>query len=210
MRRPLIRVLAVVALVLLSLAGCQIGKPTAGSDDDYGAVADFSLTERSGRTVRRADLLGKVWVAAFTFTRCAGPCAQVSGNLARLQQELAGQDDVLLVSFTVDPEHDTPKVLQEYANRYGADPQRWLFLTGQQDDVYQLIRDSFRLGVEQTEGTARIPGNEVIHSTKLAVVDRRGHLRGYFDGRMVDDEGKPAEDLPRLKQKIAMLVGEQP
>ncbi len=202
--------LAVVALVLLGLAGCQLGKPAASVEDDFGPVADFSLTERSGRIVQRTDLLGKVWVAAFTFTRCAGPCAQVSGNLARLQQDLAGQEDVVLVSFTVDPEFDTPKVLQEYAARYGADPERWLFLTGKQDDLYRLIHDSFHLGVEQNEGTARTSGNEVLHSTKLALVDRNGHLRGYFDGRMVGDEGKPIEDSARLKQKIAELLRAKP
>lgn len=204
------RALWVIVFVVLGLTGCQTGRPSAEPDDDFGAVADFALTERSGRTVQRADLLGRVWVAAFTFTRCAGPCAQVSGNMARLQQELAGQADVVLVSLTVDPDYDTPKVLQDYATRYGADPQRWLFLTGPQEAVYRLIRDSFRLGVEQTAGPSRTPGNEVLHSTKLAVVDRRGHLRGYFDGRMVDDEGKPAADLPRLKQKVAALVQEKP
>jgi cytochrome oxidase Cu insertion factor (SCO1/SenC/PrrC family) len=201
--------LTVAALAAIGMAACSAWKPSAALDEDFGAVGDFALTERSGRTVRKADLLGKVWVAAFTFTRCAGPCSQVSGNMARLQHELAGQDDVLLVSFTVDPEHDTPAVLRQYADRYGADPRRWLFLTGKQDEVYRLIGESFRLGVEQTAGAARTPGNEVLHSTKLILVDRRGHLRGYFDGRVVGDDGKPVEELPRLKERIAALVREQ-
>src|SRR5437867_913183 len=110
------------AVALLLMTGCASWAPSPAADD-LGEVADFALTERSGETVHRADLLGKVWVAAFGFTRCTGPCPQVSGTMARLQAELAGQPDVRLVSFSVDPDHDTPEVLREYAQRFGADPQ---------------------------------------------------------------------------------------
>ena len=177
-------------------AGCGQRFSTSSADDDFGPVQDFSLTERSGRTVSRADLLGKVWVAAFTFTRCPGPCAQISGSMARLQKECAGEDRLTLVSFTVDPEYDTPKVLQEYADHFGADPERWLFLTGQPEKVYRLIRESFRLTVERAEGTADAG---VVHSTKLALVDRRGRVRGYYDGTQPDD-------LQRLEHQIALLA----
>jgi protein SCO1 len=194
---------------LLTLTGCAAWAPPP-ADDDLGEVADFALTERGGETVRRADLLGKVWVAAFGFTRCTGPCPQVSGTMARLQGELAGQPDVRLVSFSVDPEHDTPEVLREYAQRFGADPQRWWFLTGPREDMYRLIQESFHLAVQQSEGEARRPGQEVTHSFKVALVDRAGHIRGYFDGRQVDEEGKPVADLDRLKQRIAVLVKEKP
>src|SRR5713101_367446 len=102
-------------------------------DDDLGPVGDFSLTERSGQTVSRADLRGKVWVASFLFTRCCTGCPQITATLAQLQKELQGQPDVILVSFSVDPEHDTPKVLKDYAKEWGADPKRWLFLTGKQE-----------------------------------------------------------------------------
>src|SRR5438105_12473470 len=118
-------------LLLLAMAGCSGPRL-----DDLGPVEDFALTERSERPVTRADLLGKVWVAAFGFTRCTGPCPQVSGTMARLQAELAGQPDLRLVSFSVDPDHVTPGVLREYAQRFGADPQRWLYLTGPRDDMY--------------------------------------------------------------------------
>jgi cytochrome oxidase Cu insertion factor (SCO1/SenC/PrrC family) len=194
---------------LLAVTGCAAWTPSP-ADDDLGEVADFALTERSGEKVHRADLLGKVWVAAFGFTRCTGPCPQVSGTMARLQAELAGQPDVRLVSFSVDPDHDTPEVLRDYAQRFGADPHRWLFLTGPRDDVYRLILESFHLAVQQNEGEARRPGQEVTHSTRLALVDRSGHIRGYFDGRQVDEEGQPIADLDRLKQRIAVLVKEKP
>jgi protein SCO1/2/putative membrane protein len=166
------------------------------ADDDLGTVADFALTERGGQTVRATDLAGKVWVASFIFTRCAGPCFQVSSTMARLQQELGEREGVLQVSFTVDPDFDTPKVLQEYARRFGAGPTRWLFLSGSRSELYDLIRNSFHLGVERGEKPEA--GYEVEHSTKLVLVDGRGRIRGYYDGTNPDE-------LPELIKKIDVL-----
>lgn len=188
--------------VLMLAAACVLGCGKAAPKDRYGQVADFTLTERSGKQVQHADLHDKVWVAAFVFTRCAGPCTQISGSMARLQKELADEKDVVLVSFTVDPDYDTPEVLRDYAQRFGAEPDRWLFLTGKREAMHQLIRESFHLGVEKATGTPQA-GNEVVHSSRLAVVDRRGEIRGYYDG-------KDENDLARLKTKVAELVKEQP
>ena len=181
------------------MPGCQ----PSGEDDHLGPVGDFQFTERSGRPVSRDDLQGKVWVAAFFFTRCAGPCTQLSGCLAQLQEQLAGQKDLILVSFTVDPENDTPEVLRAYAAKFQAEPERWLFLMGDEKKLYSLIEKSFMLGVAQNQGTARTPGNEVMHSTRLVVVDRHGEKRGYFD--VVNDP----EGMAKLKKKIALLLREK-
>lgn len=197
-----------IMLVVLGGFFCLIGceskaKQAPQAQESYGQVADFSLAERGGRTVKLGDLHGKVWIASFIFTRCAGPCSQVSASMASLQKELAGEQGIVLVSFTVDPEHDTPKVLQEYGKRFSADPERWLFLTGKQDVVYPLIQKSFHLAVEPTTGAERRPGNEVTHSTRLALVDRKGEIRGYFDGTNPDDvKGLPA--------KVRVLISEKP
>jgi cytochrome oxidase Cu insertion factor (SCO1/SenC/PrrC family) len=177
-------------------------------------VGDFTLTERSGRTVSRADLLGKVWVASFVFTRCTGPCPQVTGTMARLQSELADQPDVRLVTFTVDPERDEPATLSRYAEQFGADPQRWLFLTGQEAEVHRFIQESFRVPVEKRTGADVRPGTEIGHSPRLAVVDRRGRVRGYYDGiretLAADPEKAFADNLRRLRHKVAALLREQP
>jgi protein SCO1 len=222
MRRLFPLVLVALLLLAAALAGglFALGRArppldhtassSASDDMDLGPVQDFSFTERSGRTVSRADLLGKVWVAGFVFTRCTGSCPQVCATMAHLQKETAGEPDVRLVNFSVDPRHDTPEVLRQYAERYQADPDRWLFLTGDRDAIYDLIGSSFHLGVQETQGTARRPGNEVTHSSRLALVDRRGHVRGYFDGRQVDDEGTPVNDVPQLVGRIKALLGERP
>jgi len=198
-------------LAALGAVGCSSGSgnpppaPTSlvtedESADDFGPVADFTLTERSGQTIRCQDLRGKVWVASFLFTRCCTGCPRISADLLQLQKDLANEERVLIVSFTVDPEYDTPAVLKSYADGLGADPKRWLFLTGEQEEIYRLIRDSFHLAAEQNQGEARKPGNEVTHANRLVVVDRQGHIRG------LDFDGTKPEDLPRLKQRIEELV----
>src|SRR6185369_9277822 len=102
-------------------------------------VADFSFTECHGQTVTKADLLGKPWLACFIFTQCAGPCPRVSEQMAVLQKRLK-ELDVRLVSFTVDPDRDTPEVLRAYADKYGADPEKWWFLTGDKAEIYRLVK----------------------------------------------------------------------
>ncbi len=110
-------------------------------------VPDFALIERSGQSVTRADLLGKVWIASIIFTRCAEECPLVSNHMARLQATFAAEPDVRLVSITVDPAYDTPEVLTRYAQSFAAQPQRWLFLTGDKATIYRLVREGFRLGL---------------------------------------------------------------
>jgi cytochrome oxidase Cu insertion factor (SCO1/SenC/PrrC family) len=184
----------------------EVAEPLA----DLGQVRDFTFTERSGQPVSRQDLLGKVWVASFIFTCCNQSCPQVSSTMSELHERLASEQDLRFVSFSVDPERDTPEVLRDYAKGFNADGQRWLFLTGKQDDLYSLIRDNFHLGVEQNQGAARTPGNEVTHSSRLMLVDRRGHIRGYFEGRRVDEQGQPVESIALLHARIRELLEEQP
>src|SRR5438445_2528524 len=130
-----------VLLLAIGVSGCNTASSTSEQEIEY-VVGDFSLTERNGQTVSRSDLAGKVWVAAFIFTRCAGPCGQVTGTMAHLQHDLDGTKGVVLVSFTVDPEFDRPEILRNYADRFKADPRRWLFLTGEREQIYRLIGES--------------------------------------------------------------------
>ena len=164
----------------------------------YGVVPDFELTERSGQTVRLADLKGHIWIADFIFTSCAGPCPMLSQQMSGFQTSLARAPEIRLVSFSVDPERDTPAVLSAYAARYKADRERWLFLTGDRTTVYRLIREGFRLTVEQ----APEDEGQVIHSLRFALVDRAGQVRGYYNG---DDP----ESLRRLLPDVDRLLRER-
>jgi cytochrome oxidase Cu insertion factor (SCO1/SenC/PrrC family) len=209
-RRPAALAWLVLAAACATIAtGCS-RPPSTGPDNDPGwDVGDFTLTERGGQSVSRSDLLGKVWVASFVFTRCTGPCPQVTGTMARLQGELADQSDVVLVTFTVDPERDDPEQLSRYASHFGADPQRWLFLTGKEADIYRLLREGFRVPVDKNGG-----GENIGHSSRLAVVDRRGLVRGFFQGVREPLEADPEQafeaDHRRLLAKVAALLREQP
>jgi protein SCO1/2/putative membrane protein len=211
MRRLLVvgLVVAFAALWTLSFAP-SVHAQTSVADEPIGEVSDFTLIERSGREVSKSELDGKVWVACFVFTRCGSACPQVTETMHRIQERVraVGYPDVNLVSITVDPEHDTPEVLQAYAAGHDADPTRWLFLTGKQDDVYRLILEGFHISVAQNQGKDRFPGNEVSHSSRLVLVDRQGRIRGLYDGRKEDaDSHEPIDDVQRLMRDIARVRG---
>ncbi len=130
--------------------------------------------------------------------------------MARLQEEFRNEPDVRLVTFTVDPERDNPAELKEYADHFGADPERWLFLTGSEKLIHQLIQKGFKVPVERNTAPDAMPGQAVHHGFKLVLVDRHGHHRGVFDGLQVDEEGKAIDELPRLRQAVTALLREKP
>lgn len=165
----------------------------------WATVPDFSLRERSGRKVTRADLEGKVWVASFVLTRCPdGRCPQVTTTVKRLHDELASRKDLLFVTFTVDPKEDGTKELAKYADSFGADPDRWLFLTGEEKEIEGVLK-AFHLPVGKNEkGTPA-------HAQKLFLVDKAGGVIAYTDGlweRKAVDEEYFEGGLKRLKREI--------
>jgi cytochrome oxidase Cu insertion factor (SCO1/SenC/PrrC family) len=166
----------------------------------FGQVTPFTLTERSGASVSREDLLGEPWVACFVFTRCTGPCPAVTGSMKKLQERLKGTR-AKLVSFSVDPEFDTPEVLRAYASASGADPKRWLFLTGPTAVIDSVIRQSFLSPVER-DATQPI-GQHVSHRTQLVAVDKLGRVRGFY-------AGETDSDLDLLTARVKFLEREAP
>lgn len=146
-------------------------------------VPEFAFTERSGRTVSRAELLGKVWVADFIFTHCGGTCPIMTSSLNTVQESCRDLPDLRLVSITVDPERDTPERLRMYADSQGADPERWLWLTGEKAALYRFAREAFRLAVGEgnTDPETAI-GEEFIHSSRLVLIDAEGRVAGMYSG----------------------------
>jgi len=183
--------------------------------DVYGEVPDFALTERSGRRITRVDLLRKVWIANFIYTQCTETCPLQTARLAQFQAEFAGEEHLRLVSVTVDPERDSPAALARYAERYAADPVRWLFLTGDKRAIYRLAKDGFRLGVvdpddQQAGGVLQLLGPRpalathgskglIIHSSRLVLVDRQARIRAYH---LPNDE----QSLERLRRNVRILL----
>jgi protein SCO1/2 len=139
---------------------------------------DFTLLNSEGQTVTRADLLGKIWIADFIFTRCAGPCPELSARMRGLQYATAARPEVRLVSICLDPENDTPAALAHYAKRFQADPDRWWFLTGTDEKyVHTLVEKGFLQTVVPATGSSPL-----VHSTYLILVDRQGRIRAAHEG----------------------------
>lgn len=209
MRSLPIRVFALSALI--AIVGTVIA--LRGRSKDSGTAIElsepvpaFSFVERSGKTIENNDLLGKVWVASFVFTRCNGPCPAVSATVANLQDNLHDLPNVRFVTFTIDPDRDTPNELKQYAERFRADSERWLFLSGPEATMQKFATGGFKLLAARK--TDPKPGDEFDHSTKLAVVDSMGKIRGYFDGMPPPREGGDesfTDSYLRMKQLITRL-----
>jgi protein SCO1/2/putative membrane protein len=150
---------AIVAAMSASPCRAQEGFDSLYSDGPY--VTSFRLTDQQGQPVHFEDLRGKVWVATFFYSTCIQCSRLTLDNVARLQKDLAGYPDVMLVSFSVYPDQDTPPQLQQFAGHYQVNPNRWLLLTGPKDDIYDLIRTSFQRGVMADPGPFFFAGSAV-------------------------------------------------
>jgi len=169
-----------------------------------GRVPDFSLIDSGGRPLSQAQLAGGVWVADFIFTHCPDVCPVLSAQMAKLQHALAeaGADSVRLVSFSVDPANDTPEVLREYAQRFGAQPGRWLFVTGERDALYTLIGQGFHLAVAARPESENRDGSGLItHSDRFVLVDRNLQIRGYYHGTDQESVQKLLRDIDALRKE---------
>ena len=172
------------------------GDTGTGALPVLGQAPEFSLVDRSGRTITRADLLGEVWVADFVFTRCGGSCPRLTSLLLRLGAELPG---LRRISITVDPAHDTPEVLADYARAYSIDDPSWLFLTGPPPRVRTVVVEGFKLPiVDEPPHEMAHPDEPILHSDRFVLVDRQGAIRGYYEAT------DPAE-YERLRRDIRAL-----
>ena len=147
-----------------------------------GPVADFALLNQDGRATTLADLSNHVWVADIIFSRCAGSCPVMSGQMKSLQDALPPASRAKLVTLTTDPDFDTPPVLKKYAERFGADSNRWVFLTGAKLEIARLAANSLKLSaVPVKPEEQKDPADLFIHSTIFVIVDRQARLRGTFE-----------------------------
>jgi len=174
--------LAVLCGVLLS--ACTEVKPL----DILGEVPQFQLTAQNDRPFDSKALDGHIWVANFIYTTCDGPCPMMSHQMRGIQNSTAGTPDLKLVSFTVDPAHDTPPVLEKYSKHFQADPARWYFLTGEMERLNVLGVKNFKLN--------NVDGS-LSHSTRFALVDGKRRIRGYY---LSSDDDFPKRLLHDIRQ----------
>ena len=160
----------------------------------YAQVADFNLTNQTGRAVSLADLKGRIWIANIVFTRCAGPCPTMTRQMAGLQAALPTA--VQYVTLTTDPEFDTPAVLKSYGEQFKADFGRWHFLTGSKREIGKLAIDGLKLTALDIPAEKRANDADLfVHSTIFVLVDKQARVRGTFES-----------DEPEFKAKILAAI----
>jgi protein SCO1/2 len=201
----IVTIAAVVGMALWSRHEGRFGRG-AGAErvleglGSFGRVADFSLLERSGRPLVLADLLGKIWIVNFIYTRCPDSCPIQSAQMKELQEEFSGAQNLRLVSITVDPQRDSAEALSEYAGRFRADPERWFFLTGEREAIYRLAQEGFHLAAAEIPLAKREDSRAThAHSPRFVLVDGKAQIRGYY----------PATDrqaLERLRRDLRVLL----
>ena len=196
-----------VLLALFGPAAARLLRPHAPPLPSYGRVPAFHLTDQTGRGVGEGDLRGRVWVADFIFTSCSGVCPVMTGRMSDIQRFLDGRvpaSRARLVSFSVDPDRDTPAVLAGYGARHGVDPRRWSLLTGRLAEVESAAVAGFKLGLTRERPAAGEPpgdgpdGFAILHGSKLVLVDADLGIRGYYDA--------DAPGVARLEADLAALV----
>ncbi|MCF6295225.1 MAG: SCO family protein [Flavobacteriaceae bacterium] len=181
-------------------------------------VPTFSFVNQNGKTITNKDYEGKVYVVEFFFTTCPTICPKMNKNLVQIQNSFKGLKNFGVASFTINPEHDTPEVLKQYAEQYGITNPNWHLMTGDIDAIYKLANTGFNLYTAKDDGVEG--GFE--HSGNFALIDKNGFIRSritesgnpliYYNGiiseeEMMDDEGFK-EEISMLKEDIKKLLNE--
>ncbi|MCH7612012.1 MAG: SCO family protein [Candidatus Marinimicrobia bacterium] len=164
-------------------------KPILKPLPTLGGIPFFEMIDTNGSSFGSENLRGKIWVADFIFTTCAGPCPIMSTEMSGIHKAFIDDKNIQTVTYTVNPDYDTPEVLAQYAKRYNADTEQWHFLNAPYEDIQSIITNGFKMGdMEEI----------VFHSTRFALVDRNMNIRGYYTGT-------DSVDVEKLKRDIVQL-----
>lgn len=160
-------------------------------------IADFSLVTQTGEPIRRDDLIGRVHVATFIYTRCANVCPAMVTQLKRVTNAIADRDEASIVAFTVTPQSDTPETLAGFGSERNLDPRTWRLVTGDPETIYQLARTLYFADDGRLD--AATPATEqFLHTEKALLVDREGKLRGVYNATLPNEIDKLIADLSLL------------
>jgi len=189
------------AALLLPTYGPKVANREKEGDTTYHTIGNFSFTNQYGETVSQKTTEGKIYVADFFFATCQNICPAMSSQLIRLQDAIKN-DDILILSHTVNPLHDTVEVLLEYAGKYQAIKDKWHFLTGSKKDINTLAEKSYLVSA-QDDGTPE----GFVHSEKFLLIDGQHRIRGVYDGTdslqvdlMIKDISLLKKEQPQISQ----------
>jgi protein SCO1/2 len=172
-------------------------KPLPVLINNEHTIADYELINQQGKKATTKDWENKIVVANFFFTHCPSICPKMTRNLINVQQSYANNPNVLLVSYSVDPEADSAAVLARYAKRFGINETQWQLLTGSKKEIYRLARTSFQVIATDGDGGE----HDFIHSNKLVLIDRTKHIRGYYDGTDEKETAELIKDIKKLENE---------
>jgi protein SCO1/2 len=162
----------------------------------YHQVPEFTFTDQNGESFQSGLLEGKIYVANYFFTSCPTICPQMSANLGTLHQRFRNDKNLEILSFTVDPERDSPERMKQYGEKFESDPDQWHFLTGDKKELYKLARNGFFLSATEGDGGQY----DFIHSENFVLVDGEGHIRGYYEGTKESSVEQISNDITKLRK----------
>lgn len=173
-----------------------------GADTVFHQIPKYELIDQKGNKFSSEDVKGKIYVADFFFTRCGTICPKLSNSLSRVQSIFSADSNVVIVSHSVDPKHDSSVVLQQYAQKYDAKYGKWYFLTGDKKAIYDLAIKGYKLPVadaSEYDNKIKSIDETFIHSEKLLLIDKEGYIRGIYDGTY-------SPDVERLIGEVKVLT----
>ena len=171
------------------------------NDSGYSTIhqiPSFSFTNQNGETITEKTVEGKIYVADFIFTKCAGICPKMTANMGLLQDKFKNDDDILLLSHSVTPDKDSVPVLKKYAEAKGVISGKWHILTGKQTEIYRLAKKEYYAG--DTIGYYQT-GNEFLHTENFILVDKKRRIRGVYNGTLPLEMERLIEDIGSLKKE---------
>ncbi len=160
-------------------------------------VSDFSFTNQDGKTVTLANVDGKIRVVNYFFTTCKGICPRMNENMTKVYQAYRGNNEILILSHTVDPKKDTVGAMKAYSLHFDADPNQWMFLTGDKKALYEMARDEYLVTAVDDTATTDI-NSDFIHSERFILVDKGGRIRGQYDGLNAGEVNQLIGDIKEL------------
>jgi protein SCO1/2 len=162
-------------------------------------IGSFKFENQKGVTVSDKSFSDKIWVVEYFFTRCGSICPQMNIQMQRIQESTIGSKEVQLLSFTVDPENDTPVELNAYAIKHKAKIEYWQFLTGSKEEIYRVARKYFFLLKPSETASAGDAGTDFIHTNNFVLIDKKRRIRGYYDGTSSKEVDQLILDIEKLK-----------
>lgn len=165
-------------------------------------VGPFTLTRQTGERISEHDVAGRINIASFVYTRCAAVCPILVAQLARLQRAVRSLPDVVIVSYSVTPDEDTPQALAAFGRARGIDPKRWWLVTGRRDDIYRLARTSYFADDNRVGSASGRASDAFLHTEKVLLVDGSGHLRGVYNGTQPHEIDQLVGDTERLAKSV--------